>query len=130
MHRQQLSPRPLSSAPADDGWRIPLSRRPLLIRLDFQQECGGGHDSDEEPAGQRVSLFTLPMFYKMGINWASSFLGVREISVFTPSILQLQMLTPKLPVFVAGALMPIPYLFYVYVFRIRARGEWSRPSTE
>jgi hypothetical protein len=52
-------------------------------------------------------LFTSPMFHKMGIDWASSVLG-----------------------FVAVALIPIPFLFDVYGFRIRARGKWSRPSTE
>ncbi|KAL3488088.1 major facilitator superfamily domain-containing protein [Aspergillus germanicus] len=50
-------------------------------------------------------LFATSMFRNMGVSWASSVLG-----------------------FVAIALIPIPYLFYVYGLRIRKRGKWSRAS--
>lgn len=50
-------------------------------------------------------LFTSPMFHKLGVNWASSVLG-----------------------FFAVALIPIPYLFYIFGRRIRARGKWSKHS--
>ncbi|KAM0096176.1 hypothetical protein ACP6JD_000356 [Aspergillus fumigatus] len=50
-------------------------------------------------------LFAGIMFRKMGVNWAASTLG-----------------------FVAVALIPIPYLFYIYGRRIRARGKWSQAS--
>jgi MFS family permease len=50
-------------------------------------------------------LFTKAMFHNLGINWASSTLG-----------------------FISTALIPIPYLFYIYGKRIRARGKWSRAS--
>lgn len=47
-------------------------------------------------------LFVNPMFHKMGIPWASSLLG-----------------------FIAIALLPIPYLFYIYGPRIRKRGKFT-----
>ncbi|RDW76397.1 MFS transporter [Aspergillus mulundensis] len=50
-------------------------------------------------------LFATAMFRNLGVPWASSVLG-----------------------FVAIALIPIPYLFYVFGPRIRARGKWSRGS--
>ncbi|GAD96589.1 MSF drug transporter, putative [Paecilomyces variotii No. 5] len=50
-------------------------------------------------------LFVNPMFHNLGINWASSVLG-----------------------FVSIALIPIPFLFYIFGKRIRARGKWSRAS--
>ncbi|KAL5357023.1 major facilitator superfamily domain-containing protein [Aspergillus floccosus] len=50
-------------------------------------------------------LFATIMFRKLGVDWASSVLG-----------------------FVAVALIPIPYLFYIFGKRIRARGKWSRAS--
>ncbi|KAK4541817.1 hypothetical protein LTR36_007349 [Oleoguttula mirabilis] len=50
-------------------------------------------------------LFVSPMLHAMGIGWG--------ISVFA---------------FIACALVPIPYLFYVYGKRLRARGFWSRES--
>ncbi|PWY81944.1 MFS multidrug transporter [Aspergillus heteromorphus CBS 117.55] len=50
-------------------------------------------------------LFANIMFNKLGVDWAASVLG-----------------------FVAVALIPIPYLFYVYGKRIRAKGKWSRGS--
>ncbi|KAL4997131.1 major facilitator superfamily domain-containing protein [Aspergillus recurvatus] len=50
-------------------------------------------------------LFATAMFRNLGVPWASSVLG-----------------------FVAIALIPIPYLFYVFGPRIRARGKWSRAS--
>ena len=45
------------------------------------------------------------MYGNLGIAWASSLLG-----------------------FIATALLPIPYLFFVYGKRIRARGKWSAES--
>ncbi|EEH07945.1 polyamine transporter 1 [Histoplasma capsulatum G186AR] len=50
-------------------------------------------------------LFARVMYSKLGVPWASSLLG-----------------------FVSLPLIPIPYLFYFYGKRIRARGKWSRPS--
>jgi MFS family permease len=50
-------------------------------------------------------LFTNAMFHNLGINWASSVLG-----------------------FISIALIPIPYLFYIFGKRIRARGKYSRAS--
>ncbi|KAJ5620563.1 MFS multidrug transporter [Penicillium lagena] len=50
-------------------------------------------------------LFTNAMFHNLGVPWAASILG-----------------------FVSIALIPIPYLFYIFGRRIRARGKWSRPS--
>ncbi|PYH90317.1 MFS multidrug transporter [Aspergillus ellipticus CBS 707.79] len=50
-------------------------------------------------------LFANIMFNRLGVDWAASVLG-----------------------FVAVALIPIPYLFYVFGKRIRARGKWSRGS--
>ncbi|KAI9832244.1 MAG: hypothetical protein M1819_004422 [Sarea resinae] len=50
-------------------------------------------------------LFATPMFHHMGIGWASSVLG-----------------------FFAAAMIPIPFLFYIYGRRIRAKGKWSADS--
>jgi MFS family permease len=50
-------------------------------------------------------LFTTAMFHNMGVPWAASVLG-----------------------FISVALIPIPYLFYIYGKRIRARGKWSAGS--
>ncbi|KAJ5691261.1 MFS multidrug transporter [Penicillium malachiteum] len=50
-------------------------------------------------------LFTNAMFHNLGVPWAASTLG-----------------------FIAIALIPIPYLFYTYGKRIRARGKWSAGS--
>ncbi|KAL3434075.1 major facilitator superfamily domain-containing protein [Aspergillus tetrazonus] len=50
-------------------------------------------------------LFATAMFRNLGVPWASSVLG-----------------------FVAIALIPIPYLFYVFGPKIRAKGKWSRAS--
>lgn len=50
-------------------------------------------------------LFIRPMLSNMGIDWG--------ISVFA---------------FIAVALIPIPYLFFTFGKRIRARGSWSRAS--
>ncbi|KAJ5893956.1 hypothetical protein N7495_005647 [Penicillium taxi] len=50
-------------------------------------------------------LFTNAMFHNLGVPWAASILG-----------------------FISVALIPIPYLFFTYGKRIRARGEWSRES--
>ncbi|KAI9689653.1 MAG: hypothetical protein M1820_010123 [Bogoriella megaspora] len=51
-------------------------------------------------------LFVDPMFHNLGIDWASSLLG-----------------------FIAVVLIPIPFLFYVFGRRIRARGTWSKDAT-
>ena len=51
-------------------------------------------------------LFINPMFHNLGIGWAASIFG-----------------------FISIALIPIPYLFYVFGKRIRARGAWSKEST-
>ncbi|KAF2089566.1 putative MSF drug transporter, partial [Saccharata proteae CBS 121410] len=50
-------------------------------------------------------LFITPMLHTMGVAWGISVFG-----------------------FVAIALIPIPYLFYVFGRRIRARGKFSRAS--
>ncbi|KAJ5279865.1 MFS multidrug transporter [Penicillium angulare] len=50
-------------------------------------------------------LFTNAMFHNLGVPWAASILG-----------------------FVSVALIPIPYLFFTYGKRIRARGKWSAGS--
>ncbi|CEJ58968.1 Putative Synaptic vesicle transporter SVOP and related transporters [Penicillium brasilianum] len=50
-------------------------------------------------------LFTTAMFHNLGVPWAASVLG-----------------------FISVALIPIPYLFFTYGRRIRARGKWSRDS--
>ncbi|KAK1761905.1 major facilitator superfamily [Phialemonium atrogriseum] len=50
-------------------------------------------------------LFTNAMFYNLGVPWAQSLLG-----------------------FFACALIPVPYVFYTFGPRIRARGKWSRAS--
>lgn len=47
-------------------------------------------------------LFVNPMFHGLGIGWASSVLG-----------------------FVAVAMIPIPFLFYVYGPSIRKRGKFT-----
>ncbi|KAI9663140.1 MAG: hypothetical protein M1821_008188 [Bathelium mastoideum] len=51
-------------------------------------------------------LFVNPMFHNLGIPWASSLLG-----------------------FISAVLIPIPFLFYIYGRRIRAKGVWSKEST-
>ncbi|KAK3390033.1 major facilitator superfamily transporter [Podospora didyma] len=50
-------------------------------------------------------LFTLQMYTKLGINWASSLLG-----------------------FIALALMPVPWVFFKYGKRIRARSQYETAS--
>ncbi|GIZ37095.1 hypothetical protein CKM354_000055800 [Cercospora kikuchii] len=50
-------------------------------------------------------LFISPMLHNLGIDWGVSIFG-----------------------FLAVAMIPIPYCFYVFGKRIRARGEWSRES--
>lgn len=52
-------------------------------------------------------LFATAMFRNLGVPWASSVLG-----------------------FVAIALIPIPYMFYVFGPKIRAKGKWSRASVD
>lgn len=51
-------------------------------------------------------LFITPMLHSLGVGWGVSIFG-----------------------FFAVVLTPIPYLFFVYGKRIRARGEFSREST-
>lgn len=51
-------------------------------------------------------LFISPMLHNIGINWG--------VSVFA---------------FISALMIPIPYLFFVYGKRIRARGFWSKEST-
>jgi hypothetical protein len=50
-------------------------------------------------------LFITPMLHKLGISWG--------VSIFA---------------FVAMAMIPIPYLFFIYGKRIRAKGFWSKDS--
>jgi len=50
-------------------------------------------------------LFVTPMLHKLGVGWGVSIFG-----------------------FVAVAMIPIPYLFFVFGKRIRARGTWSKES--
>lgn len=50
-------------------------------------------------------MFAQIMFHSIGVGWAGSVLG-----------------------FVAVALIPIPFLFYIFGKRIRARGKWSKDS--
>lgn len=50
-------------------------------------------------------LFITPMLHSLGIGWGISIFG-----------------------FIAVAMIPIPYLFYSFGKRIRARGFWSRES--
>jgi len=51
-------------------------------------------------------LFASPLFHNLGINWASSLLG-----------------------FVGVAMIPIPWLFYIYGPSIRKRGKYTRQLT-
>lgn len=51
-------------------------------------------------------LFISPLLHSIGVGWG--------ISIFA---------------FFACLLVPIPYLFYIFGKRIRARGAWSRDST-
>ena len=50
-------------------------------------------------------MFANIMFHNLGVGWAGSVLG-----------------------FIAVGLIPIPFLFYIFGKRIRARGKWSRDS--
>ncbi|KAM3423625.1 hypothetical protein BST61_g1048 [Cercospora zeina] len=50
-------------------------------------------------------LFISPMLHTLGVDWGVSVFG-----------------------FLAVAMIPIPYGFYVFGKRIRARGQWSRES--
>lgn len=54
-----------------------------------------------------VSIFAPAMFHHLGIDWAASVIG-----------------------FVSVALVPIPFVFFVYGKRVRAMGKWSRASCE
>ncbi|KAF1814799.1 putative MFS multidrug transporter [Eremomyces bilateralis CBS 781.70] len=55
--------------------------------------------------GGAFPLFMGPMLHNMGVNWGISVFG-----------------------FFAVALIPIPFMFFVFGKRIRARGVWSRAS--
>lgn len=48
-------------------------------------------------------LVATPMYHNLGVPWASSLLG-----------------------FIAVALIPVPYVFYIFGRRIRAKGKWSK----
>ncbi|KAF2672367.1 MFS general substrate transporter [Microthyrium microscopicum] len=50
-------------------------------------------------------LFITPMLHNMGVSWGISVFG-----------------------FISIALIPIPYLFFIYGKRLRARGVWSKES--
>lgn len=52
-------------------------------------------------------LFARYMFLGLGMGWAGSLLG-----------------------FISVAMIPIPYMFYVFGPRIRARGKWSKDSCQ
>ncbi|RDW88261.1 putative MFS multidrug transporter-2 [Coleophoma cylindrospora] len=52
-------------------------------------------------------LFAAPMFHNLGIPWASSVLG-----------------------FISVAMLPIPYLFYIYGPSIRKRGRFTAEATQ
>lgn len=52
-----------------------------------------------------LPLVALPMFHNLGIPWASSLIG-----------------------FIGVLMMPIPYLFFIYGEKIRAKGKWSLDS--
>ncbi|KAF2401657.1 MFS general substrate transporter [Trichodelitschia bisporula] len=55
--------------------------------------------------GGALPIVMAPMLHNLGINWGISIFG-----------------------FLAVAMIPIPYLFFVYGKRIRAKGYWSRGS--
>ncbi|KAA8652918.1 MFS transporter [Aspergillus tanneri] len=57
--------------------------------------------------GGTFPLFATIMYRRMGVPWASSLLG-----------------------FVGVALIPIPFVLYIYGPGIRARGKWSKGSVE
>jgi hypothetical protein len=50
-------------------------------------------------------LVVTPMYHKLGVPWASSLVG-----------------------FIGVAMIPIPYGFFVYGKRIRAKSKWSKDS--
>ncbi|KLO99653.1 Uncharacterized protein Y057_7311 [Fusarium fujikuroi] len=50
-------------------------------------------------------LFIIPMYHKLGVNWGTTVFGC-----------------------IAAALIPVPYLFFVWGKRIRGRGKWSKES--
>lgn len=50
-------------------------------------------------------LFILPMYHKMGVDWGTTVFGC-----------------------IAAVLIPVPFLFFTWGKRIRARGEWSKQA--
>ncbi|KAF5545316.1 major facilitator superfamily transporter [Fusarium phyllophilum] len=50
-------------------------------------------------------LFIIPMYHKLGVDWGTTVFGC-----------------------IAAALIPVPYLFFVWGKRIRGRGKWSKDS--
>ncbi|KAJ9427716.1 hypothetical protein QL093DRAFT_2006387, partial [Fusarium oxysporum] len=50
-------------------------------------------------------LFIIPMYHKLGVNWGTTVFGC-----------------------IAAALIPVPYLFFVWGKRIRGKGKWSKDS--
>lgn len=50
-------------------------------------------------------LFILPMYHKMGVDWGTTVFGC-----------------------IAAVLIPVPFLFFTWGKRIRARGEWSKQT--
>ncbi|RKK92086.1 hypothetical protein BFJ68_g16000 [Fusarium oxysporum] len=50
-------------------------------------------------------LFIIPMYHKLGVDWGTTVFGC-----------------------IAAALIPVPYLFFVWGKRIRGKGKWSKDS--
>lgn len=50
-------------------------------------------------------IFVLPMFEQLGVEWASTVFAC-----------------------IAAVMIPVPFLFFVWGKKVRARGEWSRLS--
>ncbi|KAI1041782.1 hypothetical protein LB505_008445, partial [Fusarium chuoi] len=50
-------------------------------------------------------LFIIPMYHKLGVDWGSTVFGC-----------------------IAAALIPVPFLFFVWGKKIRGRGKWSKDS--
>jgi hypothetical protein len=50
-------------------------------------------------------LFVFPMYHTLGVDWGSSVFGC-----------------------FAAVLIPVPFLFFAWGRRIRARGQWSKHS--
>jgi hypothetical protein len=50
-------------------------------------------------------LFIMPMYHKLGVDWGTTVFGI-----------------------IAAVLVPVPFLFFAWGRRIRAKGEWSKAS--